>query len=169
MSSRLLIFNDRKLTIKDTKINNSYLAASIADFLRYKMIQSNSSFSFESVFSHISKIKELEIAKKANFKIYMYFITTCDPIINYERIKNRVETGGHDVPLEKINNRYLRTLNNLYDAFVLADKVYFFDNTYERINGVFNIFAEKSNDNIFLNETNSIPQWFDEFVLSKLK
>jgi predicted ABC-type ATPase len=65
--SDLLCFTDRRISLKDPSFDNSYLAAAISDFLRYKMIQSNSSFSFESVFSHDSKIKELEIAKKANF------------------------------------------------------------------------------------------------------
>ena len=166
--SDLLNFKDRRISLKDPTFNDSYLAAAISDFLRYKMIQSNSSFSFESVFSHDSKIKEIEIAKKANFKIYFYFISTSDPLINYQRIKNRVETGGHDVPREKINDRYYRTMNNLYNAFKLSDRAYLFDNTSEKTNNSFNFFVEKSEKNIYLSNTNSIPQWFDEFILKKL-
>jgi len=166
--SDLLNFKDRRISLKDPTFNDSYLAAAISDFLRYKMIQSDSSFSFESVFSHDSKIKEIEIAKKANFKIYFYFISTSDPLINYQRIKNRVETGGHDVPREKINDRYYRTMNNLYNAFKLSDRAYLFDNTSEKTNNSFNFFVEKSEKNIYLSNTNSIPQWFDEFILKKL-
>jgi predicted ABC-type ATPase len=166
--SDLLFFNDRRISLKDSSFNNSYLAAAISDFLRYKMIQSDSSFSFESVFSHDSKIKEIEIAKKANFKIYFYFITTSDPAINFQRIKNRVETGGHDVPSEKINDRYYRTMNHLYTAFKLSDRAYLFDNTSEKSNNSFNFFVEKNENNMYLSETNLVPQWFNEFVLKNL-
>ena len=164
----LLVFKDRRISLKDPAFNDSYMAAAISDFLRYKMIQSDSSFSFESVFSHESKIKEIEIAKKAKFIIYFYFISTSDPLINYQRIKNRVETGGHDVPNEKINERYYRTMNNLFTAFKLSDRAYLFDNTSEKSNNSYNFFVEKKRDNIYLTNSNFVPQWFDEFVLKRL-
>ena len=164
----LLNSKDRRISLKDPAFNDSYLAAAISDFLRYKMIQSDSSFSFESVFSHDSKIKEIEIAKKVNFRIYFYFISTSDPLINFQRIKNRVETGGHDVPNEKINDRYYRTMNNLYTAFKLSDRAYMFDNTSEKSNNSFNFFVEKNGNNIYLSYSNLVPHWFDEFVLKKL-
>jgi len=166
--SDLLIFKERRISLKDPSFNDSYLAAAVSDFLRYKMIQSNSSFSFESVFSHDSKIKEIEIAKKANFKIYFYFITTSDSSINFQRIKNRVETGGHDVPKDKINDRYYRTMNNLFAAFKLSDRAYLFDNTSEKLNNSFIFFVEKNGKNIYLSNSDSVPQWFDEYLLRKL-
>jgi predicted ABC-type ATPase len=164
----LLDFKDRRISLKDASINDSYLAAAISDFLRYKMIQSDSSFSFESVFSHDSKIKEIEIAKKENFKIYFYFISTSDPLINSQRIKNRVETGGHDVPIEKIKDRYFRTMNNLFTAFKLSDRAYLFDNTSEKSNNSINFFVEKNGKNIYLVNSNLVPQWFDEYLLKRL-
>ena len=166
--SEILLYQDNRLSLKEAFLNDTYLAAAIADFLRYKMIQSNSSFSFESVFSHESKIKELEIAKKANFKIYLYFITTSDPLINIQRIKNRVDTGGHDVLEKKITERYYRTLNNLYSALKLADKAYIFDNSNTKQNNSFDFFLEKDAERIILSDTDFVPQWFDEFILRKL-
>ena len=166
--SEILLFENNRLSLKETSLNDSYLSAAIADFLRYKMIQSDSSFSFESVFSHESKIKELEIAKKAKFKIYLYFIATSDPLINLQRIINRVETGGHDVPKDKIVERYYRTLNNLYSAVKLSDKAYFFDNSSEKQNNSFDFFLEKDGNRLILSDTNSVPQWFDEYILRKL-
>jgi len=164
----MLDFKDRRISLKDASVNDSYLAAAISDFLRYKMIQSNSSFSFESVFSHDSKIKEIEIARKENFKVYFYFISTSDPLINSQRIKNRVETGGHDVPVEKISDRYFRTMNNLFTAFKLSDRAYLFDNTSEKSNNSFNFFVEKNGKNIYLVNSNLVPQWFDEYLLKRL-
>jgi len=166
--SDLLILEDHILSLKDKTYSNSYLSAAISDYLRFKMIQSNSSFSFESVFSHESKLKELEIAKKANFKIYFYFISTSDVLINIERIKNRVKTGGHDVSEEKIKNRYERTLNNISVALKLSDRAYIFDNTSDFSNNSFHLIAEKSGDDIYLQESCSVPPWFDKYVLKRL-
>ena len=164
-----LTYHEHKMSLKDPSLsNNTYLAAAIAHFLRIKMLQSDSSFSFESVFSHVSKIQELEDAKNANFKIYLYFISTSNPLINLQRVRNRVENGGHDVPGDKIHDRYLKTMNNLYQAFKLADRAYFFDNSKEKINGSFDFFAEKNGNQLFLYDPDSVPQWFDKNILEPL-
>jgi len=55
--SGLLLLEEQKISLKKTTFKDSYMAAAIADFIRYKMIQSNSSFSYETVFSHSSKLK----------------------------------------------------------------------------------------------------------------
>ena len=167
--SELLIYQEHRISLKDPSFeNNSYLAAAIADFLRIRMLDSNSSFSFESVFSHTSRVREIENAKRESFKIYLYFITTSNHLINLQRVKNRVESGGHDVPEEKIRDRYFRTMGNLYAAFRLSDRAYLFDNSKEKTNGSFDLFAEKNGDRIYLSDSNSVPQWFDEFILRQI-
>jgi len=69
---------------------------------------------------------------------------------------------------EKISERYFRTMNNLYTAFKLSDRAYLFDNSSERSNNSFNFFVEKNGNNIFLANSNLVPQWFDEFLLKRL-
>lgn len=161
-----IISKDNLITLKDPSIPvNTYLSAAIANFLRKKMLLSDSSFSFESVFSHDSKIEELEFAKKNGFKIYLYFISTSTPIINLQRVKARALSGGLDVPEEKINSRYIKTMNNLYKASKLADKAYFFDNSKEKANGSFNIIAEKTNKDLFISDIDFIPKWFYDSIL----
>jgi predicted ABC-type ATPase len=43
----------------------------------------------------------------------------------------RVETGGHDVPDDKLKGRYPRTLANLREAIPLVDEAFLFDNSSE--------------------------------------
>ena len=168
--SELITCKERRIALKDPSVSDiSYLAAALADFLRIKMIRSYSSFSFESVFSHVSKILELEEARKNNFRIYLYFVTTSDPSINLQRVENRIENGGHSVPYEKIINRYFRTMSNLYAAFMLADRAYLFDNSNKNSGGSFVFFAEKNGNRIDLSDHFSVPQWFDEYVLKHLE
>jgi predicted ABC-type ATPase len=143
----------------------SYLAAAVADFLRMKMLDSGSSFSFESVFSHHSKLNELTQAKKMGFKLYLYFITTSNPIINLQRVQNRVQSGGHDVPGEKLTERYSRTMRNLYALFTLSDRAYLFDNSVQSANGAFDFFAEKNDKKTILFNPQAVPQWFDEYMV----
>jgi predicted ABC-type ATPase len=146
---------------------SSYLFAALGDFLRQKMFASDSSFSFETVFSHPSKIEELRTAGEKGFITYLYIISTDEPEINMERVKNRVEQGGHDVPKDKIGERYLRTMENLFEAFLLAHRVYFFDNSSSTETETFQYFAEKRNDRLLITGT-SVPSWFERSVLAKL-
>ena len=158
------------LTDKNNQ-NTTYLSAAIAEFLRAKMIaESNSSFAYESVFSHKSKIDEIKYAQQNGYKIYLYIVATDDYHLNIERVCQRVKKGGHDVPEEKIKDRWFRTMDNIFDAFILADCVYFFDNSANTDTTVsFSYFAEKKEDTLFLSEeTDKIPQWFDEYILRKM-
>lgn len=145
----------------------SYLSAAIAGFMRRKMLESGSSYSFESVFSHSSKLCELKDAKSAGYRVYLYFIATSDPLINEERVKTRVERGGHTVPTDKIHERYYRTMNNLFDAVQLADRAFFFDNSESPKDGLFTFFAEKNNTTLHLRNS-EVPNWFNQHVLQKI-
>jgi predicted ABC-type ATPase len=59
-------------------------------------------------------------------------------------------------------------MNNLYAAFKLSDKAYLFDNSSEKSNNSYNFFVEKNGNNIYLTNSNLVPQWFDGFVLKRI-
>lgn len=80
------------------------------------------------------------------------------------RVKARVEQGGHDVPTQKITERYERTMNFLLDAIRLADKAFLFDNSYSSPK----LFAIVENEEIKLQNTSYAPFWFQKYVLDKL-
>jgi predicted ABC-type ATPase len=107
----------------------TYLAAALAEFFRFKMTGSESSFVYESVFSHPSKVDEIQAAKEAGFKTYLYVGATESPTINIGRVAARVELGGHGVPDEKIIERYEKSMTNMAKALSIVDKAFFFDNS----------------------------------------
>lgn len=109
--------------------NFSYFATIFADFCRYQLIEARRSFTFETVMSGVDKIELLAHAKKQGYRNYLYFICTDDVLINKHRVANRVQLGGHDVPVKKIEERYKRSLNNLAKAIQLSDRAYLFDNS----------------------------------------
>lgn len=70
------------------------LAQILADFLRQKLLIAKRKFSFETVFSHCSKLKIMEAAKQQGYKIYLYFVATEHPRINKYRVKARVQLAA---------------------------------------------------------------------------
>lgn len=150
-----------------------YLAQVIAAFLREKLLQDNQKFSFETVFSHPSKIDFMREAAKKGYKVYLYFIATESPEINIFRIKKvRVKQGGHDVPDHKIKERYTRSLELMYDAAEVAYQAFFFDNSLERDGEKAEYFAhfkkvrnQKVWDPI---DPRKIPTWFAKYYLGKV-
>jgi predicted ABC-type ATPase len=105
------------------------LAQLIARFLRECMLKEKKRFSFETVFSHPSNLDIMQRAVAAGYKVYLYFVSTESPEINKYRVKLRVLQKGHDVPEDKIENRYYRSLALLYDAAEIAYQAFFFDNS----------------------------------------
>jgi predicted ABC-type ATPase len=119
-------------TVRFNKLEiNSYIAADIAEYVRRKLLESGQSFSFETVFSHPSKLSFMQLAQTKGYRIYLYFIATESSLINISRVENRVAKLGHEVDSKLISSRYKRTLDNLYDAVKLTNRAYVFDNSGE--------------------------------------
>ncbi len=134
---------------------NSYTVALLADYYRHECIARGESFSFETVFSHPSKIEIIKEAKRKGFRTYLYFISTDDPKINLTRISSRVQEGGHDVPPDKIISRFPRCLENVAPALPFLNRAYFFDNTGTDIR-----FIAEMNEGEWTFYAPVLPQWF---------
>ena len=147
-----------------------YLAQIIAYYVREKLLNEKKRFSFETVFSHGSKLSIMQQAKEQGYKVYLYFVSTESTEINIARVASRVAQGGHDVPVDKIVSRYYRSLDFLYKACQIVDAVYFFDNS-----------TEGSGSNLFANfkkvkgvkqwdiaEQEKVPNWFREYYSKKV-
>ena len=142
---------------------NSYSVAIVADFFKEQYLKHRISFSFETVFSHPAKIDILRRAQAAGFKTYMYFVATENPMINVNRIKERVALGGHDVPEEKTRSRYLRCMEQVCYALPYLNRAYFFDNSTEQSLYL----AEFESEVGFTLHSELLPSWFRRFVLGE--
>ena len=107
----------------------SFEAQKTADKMRDKCLDEGVSFSFETVMSHPSKLEILQRAKSRGFLVIVYFVSTSDPRINVARVAQRVASGGHDVPEDRIIGRYARAMAQLPDAIAASDRTYLFDNS----------------------------------------
>jgi predicted ABC-type ATPase len=68
-------------------------------------------------------------SRKRSFEIVLVYIGTENVETNLARIKNRVLTGGHNVPEEDVRRRYTRSFENLPTAIQRADNSILFDNS----------------------------------------
>jgi predicted ABC-type ATPase len=146
--------------VDNSKETHSYEGSFIAAFIRHLLIASNKSFSFETVMSHSSKINEIKEANLKGYKTYLYFVCIDNPEVNISRIANRVKKGGHFVNENKVETRYIKSLQNLIEAINLSYRAYLFDNSgKEQV-----MIAEIFEGNLRL-KVNNPPEWFINYVL----
>ena len=107
----------------------SYKAAKLAERLRLDLLHTGTSFCFETVFSHPSKIDFLASAKSAGYEIILVYIHLHNDQLNLARVAQRVAEGGHTVPGEKIISRIPRTMQYVSDALALVDVIQLYDNS----------------------------------------
>ena len=151
------------------------LAQILADFLRKKLVEEGKKFSFETVFSHPSKLDIMRLAAEKGYKVYLYFVSTESPEINKYRVKVRVKQNGHNVPDEKIESRYYRSLELLYDAAQLTYQSFFYDNSKELKAGrqflPFAQFRVKDGRKVWTPESiegDKVPGWFIAYYYNKI-
>ncbi len=115
--------------------------------------------------SHPSKLDFIKFAKEQGFRIYLYFVALNDPEMNKGRVETRVLQGGHDVPADKIVERYERTMNLLLNVIRLSDRAFLFDNSYSEPK----LFATVEANEISIEDSvDFVPGWFQLYVLDKL-
>ena len=109
---------------------NPYEAATVADSLRRELVRQGESFVFETVFSDPvgDKLGFLRDAAAAGYTVVLCFIGISGADVSEQRVAMRVTQGGHDVPTEKLESRYPRTMANLTTALLEIPYVWIFDN-----------------------------------------
>ena len=118
-----------KLISPDNPQSISSGAASLAEKERDKLLTEGISFCFETVFSHPSKIDFIAKAKGLGYEVILVYIHLDTPQLNEARVQQRISTGGHSVPVEKIHSRIPRTIKNITKALPLIDEARFLDNS----------------------------------------
>ena len=131
--------------------------------MRHLLISQNQSFRFGTVISHPSKIDEISNVVNEGYSAYLYFICTDSPVVNVSRVKNRVEKGGHEVPENKIVDRYFRALNNLHLAIEHCYRAYIFDDS-----GRAQILIAEVDKGVVEIKANTLPNWFRKYALPHL-
>lgn len=109
-------------------------AAREAEQIRETLLFRRQDFTFETVLSTDRNLELLRRAKEAGYKIFAVFVLTHDPEINVKRVAERVQSGGHHVPEDKIRSRYKKSINNLPKLIHIADVTRIIDNSEDEPN-----------------------------------
>lgn len=108
-----------------------YEEADLAASIRQELIEQKESFVFETVLSdpHGAKVAELVQTVLQGFHVALIFIWIDSSKTSIQRVSMRVMQGGHDVPDDKLEARFDRTLANLQRAIQSLPVVNVFDNS----------------------------------------
>ncbi len=86
-------------------------------------------FVLETVLSSTKYQALVSRAQQVGLIFRLVYITTVSPEINVERVRQRVSSGGHDVPKDRIHQRWHRSMDNLEWFAARADRVVVADNS----------------------------------------
>lgn len=108
-----------------------YAAADLAGKIREELINQGESFVFETVLSDPAgeKVAILKDAAARGYTVVMVFIGVDSARTSEQRVSMRVMQGGHDIPTDKLKERYPRTIENLARAMRDLPHVLVFDNS----------------------------------------
>ena len=119
---------DRK--IGDWKNNSDQIkAAKIAINLRNDCLKYGKSFNEETTLTGKTILKTIDKAKELGYELQLFYVGVNNPEIAKERIRNRVEKGGHNIADEIVEKRYYESLKNLKQMITKFDEVYLYDNS----------------------------------------
>jgi len=109
---------------------DAYAAASVANSIRRELVKRRESFIFETVFSDPvgDKVEFLKEAAESGYTVVLCYIGISGPEVSEQRVAMRVSQGGHDVPSEKLQSRFARTIDNLRMAIQKLPHVLIYDN-----------------------------------------
>ena len=108
--------------------SHAYDAARIAADTRAKLIELGRSLIAETVFSHPSKLDLIRGAHDEGFTVVLHALLVPENLA-VERVRHRVQAGGHHVPEAKIRERHRRLWALVANAIALSDIATVYDSS----------------------------------------
>ncbi|HYW59664.1 MAG TPA: AAA family ATPase [Xanthobacteraceae bacterium] len=116
-------------------------------------IQAHQTVGVETVLSTPKYRRLVSAAKSRKFEINLIYLLLQSPALCVERVRLRVAKGGHDVPTQKIIDRWQRSLDQLPWYLEQADRAWLFDNS----GATPRVMGQKEKGTIFL-DPDALPE-----------
>jgi len=132
-------------------------------------------FAFETTLGGHTISALLHEASAAGMEVRMWFVGLSSPELHMARVRSRVARGGHDIPEEKIRERYDWSRINLIELMPRLTELRVFDNSFDadphsggapRPVLILHLAKVKILEMVELDET---PQWAKALVAAALK
>lgn len=108
-----------------------------------ELFKNKENFAFETTLATKTYKQKIQFAKQNGYNTTLLFFWLQNSELAKERVKIRVSEGGHDIPKDVIERRYLNGIKNLFDIYLeIVDQVLIFDNS----EGKHILIAEKNID-----------------------
>src|SRR5262249_23430548 len=107
---------------------HAYEAVQVAAETRTTLIELGRAFIAETLFSHPSKLELIDTAHAAGYTVVMHVLLVPEELA-VQRVRHRVNAGGHDVPEGKIRQRYRRLWALVATAITRCDSATVYDNS----------------------------------------
>jgi predicted ABC-type ATPase len=97
-----------------------------------RAMQTGVSFAFESTLSGRTYLALIKRARANGYRVHLFYLWIPSADLALARIRDRVESGGHDIPEADVKRRYARTLRNLLLSYrTEVNSLHLFDNSGE--------------------------------------
>ncbi|RWU08537.1 zeta toxin family protein [Pedobacter chitinilyticus] len=107
------------------------------------LLKNNESFAFETTLSTKSYKNKVLEAKQNGYTVTLVFFWLQSVELAKERVKTRVAEGGHNIPADIIERRYIKGIKNLFDIYLpIVNGAFIFDNS----KGKHELLAQKTVD-----------------------
>lgn len=128
-----------------------------------ELFEASENFAFETTLATKTYKQKIQQVQKKGYFTTLLFFCLKNPELAKERVELRVKEGGHNIPNDVIERRYINGITNLFEInFPIVDQILVFDNS----EGKHELIAEKNLDeeiNI-LNKTkfNELKSYYDK-------
>ncbi|WP_209390965.1 zeta toxin family protein [Chryseobacterium sp. RR2-3-20] len=95
-----------------------------------ELFKNNENFAFETTLATKTYKQKIQFAKENGYNTTLLFFWLKNSDLAKERVKIRVSEGGHNIPKDVIERRYLNGIKNLFEIYLeIVDQVFIFDNS----------------------------------------
>jgi predicted ABC-type ATPase len=99
-----------------------------------EFLENGISFSFETTLSTRSYRNFVLKSQEKGYTVSLLFFWLESVDLAKERVRTRVLEGGHNIPSEVIERRYIKGIKNLFEIYMpIVDHTMIFDNTFGEI------------------------------------
>ncbi len=127
------------------------------------LLKENENFAFETTLSTRSYKNKVLKAKEQGYTITLLFFWLNNIELAKERVKTRVKEGGHNIPEDVIERRYLKGIYNLFDIYLpIVDSTLIFDNSYGKHELIAHKIGTEKTTIIDTKKFNQLKKFYDE-------
>ena len=95
------------------------------------LLEQMADFSIETTLATRSLVTIIKRAKSKGYKVTLIYIWLQSPELAIQRVRNRVLSGGHNIPEDVLRRRYKMGIQYLFDTYLpLCDNWIIADNTH---------------------------------------